>query len=91
MYVGLFLGYTVLQVASILLSLFKSCLKKIFGCKNDKKDPMQVEDQNNEQSHGKWPSIWKINMTALQDKVKEQDSKIRMLNEEVATLKGNQK
>ena len=89
MYVGLFLGYTVLQVASILLSLFKSCLKKSFGCNDDKKDVKQVEDLNTD--HGKWPSIWKVNMIAIQDKIKEQDSKIKKLTESVDYLKENQK
>ena len=86
---GLFLGYTVLQVASIFLSLFKSFLKKFFGCNDDKKDVKQVEDLNTD--HEKWPSILKINMIAIQDKIKEQDSKIKKLTENVNTLKENQK
>ena len=81
--IGLFLGYTILQVASTLLSMLKTLLKSIFGCKEDKNANIQVEEQKNDQFH---ENILE-NLKAIHYKIYVQDSNIKLLKNEVTNLK----
>ena len=81
--IGLFLGYTILQVASTLLLMLKSLLKSIFGCKEDKSAIIQVEEQKNDQLH---ENILE-NLKVIHHKIYVQDSNIKLLKNEVTNLK----
>ena len=81
--IGLFLGYTILQVASTLLLMLKSLLKSIFGCKEDKNEIIQVEDQK----HGPYHENILENLKAIHHKIYVQDSNIKLLKNEVTNLK----
>ena len=81
--IGLFLGYTILQAASTLLSILKSLLKSIFGCKDDKNKIIQVDGQKNDQFHENILG----NLKAIHHKIHVQDINMKLLKNEVDCLK----
>lgn len=81
-YIGLFLGYTVLQAASIFLSMLNSVLKSIFGCKDDKIATVQDKGRMCGLSYHKLQE----NIKAIHYKIEVQETNLRQLKKVVTSL-----
>ena len=77
------MGYTILQAALIILSFLKSLLKRMLGLKIDRNDTLPVEDNQMDQSRGKYLR----SMLALRYKIQEQDSKMKHFERELTNMK----